>query len=99
MSGIAPKQNAFKFKIAPHKQKSIVKFIWQGDEASLTNEALCLSTPKHNGKCGTVHSTISYYGALVLPGKSEDSTKFRNPEFDHYSTFLWSAYGHTPHTQ
>jgi hypothetical protein len=22
MSGIAPKQNAFKFKIAPHKQKS-----------------------------------------------------------------------------
>ena len=25
MSGIAPKQNAFKFKIAPHKQKSIVK--------------------------------------------------------------------------
>ena len=27
MSGIAPKQNAFKFKIAPHKQKSIVKII------------------------------------------------------------------------
>jgi len=25
MSGIAPKHNAFKFKIAPHKQKSIVK--------------------------------------------------------------------------
>jgi hypothetical protein len=25
MSGIAPKQNAFKFKIAPHEQKSIVK--------------------------------------------------------------------------
>ena len=25
MSGIALKQNAFKFKIAPHKQKSIVK--------------------------------------------------------------------------
>jgi hypothetical protein len=24
MSGIAPKQNAFKFKIAPHKQKSTV---------------------------------------------------------------------------
>jgi len=24
LSGIAPKQNAFKFKIAPHKQKSIV---------------------------------------------------------------------------
>jgi hypothetical protein len=30
MSGIAPKQNAFKFKITPHKQKSIVKtFFWQ----------------------------------------------------------------------
>jgi len=25
MSEIAPKQNAYKFKIAPHKQKSIVK--------------------------------------------------------------------------
>ena len=25
MTGITPKQNAFKFKIAPHKQKSIVK--------------------------------------------------------------------------
>jgi hypothetical protein len=25
MSGIAPKQNTFKFKNAPHKQKSIVK--------------------------------------------------------------------------
>jgi hypothetical protein len=31
MSGIAPKQNAFKFKIAPHKQKSIVKKNWQED--------------------------------------------------------------------
>jgi hypothetical protein len=30
MSGIAPKQNAFKFKIAPHKQKSIVKNIMAG---------------------------------------------------------------------
>jgi hypothetical protein len=26
MAGIAPKQNAFKFKIASHKQKSIVLF-------------------------------------------------------------------------
>jgi hypothetical protein len=25
ISGIAPKQNAFKFKIAPHEQKPIVK--------------------------------------------------------------------------
>jgi hypothetical protein len=30
MPGIAPKQNAFKFKIAPHKQKSIVKIILAG---------------------------------------------------------------------
>ena len=53
MSGIAPKQNAFKFKIAPHKQKSTAKLFWQEDEAPLANEALCLSTPKHNGKSGT----------------------------------------------
>jgi hypothetical protein len=44
---------AFKFKIAPYKQKSIVHIFWQEGEASLTNEALCLSTPKHNGKFGT----------------------------------------------
>ena len=25
MSGIAPKQNAFKFKIVPHKQKTMAK--------------------------------------------------------------------------
>jgi len=30
MSGIAPKQNAFKFKIAPHKHKSIEKKIGAG---------------------------------------------------------------------
>ena len=33
MSGIAPKQNAFKFKIAPLKQICIVKNnVWQEDE-------------------------------------------------------------------
>jgi hypothetical protein len=58
MSGIAPKQNAFKFKISPHKQKSIVKTIlagrWDppGQRGPLANEALWLSTPKHNGKSG-----------------------------------------------
>jgi len=32
MSGISPKQNSFNFKIAPHKQKSIVKkYFWQED--------------------------------------------------------------------
>ena len=46
-SGIASKQNAFKFKIAPHKQISIVKKNWQ------EGGALCLSTPKHNGKSDT----------------------------------------------
>jgi len=46
-------RNAFKFKIAPHKQKSIVKKnSWQED-GPLTNGALCLSTPKYNGKSGT----------------------------------------------
>jgi hypothetical protein len=53
MSGIAPKQNAFKFNIAPHKQKSIVKKNWQEDRFHLANGALCLSTPKHIGKSGT----------------------------------------------
>jgi hypothetical protein len=50
MSGIAPKQNVFKFKIAPYKQKSIITKNWQED---LANGALCLSTPKYNGKSGT----------------------------------------------
>jgi hypothetical protein len=47
------KQNAFKFKIAPHKQKSIVnkKKKWQEDG----QWPMCLNTPKHNGKSGTVH--------------------------------------------
>jgi hypothetical protein len=54
MSGIVPKQNALKFKIAPHKQKSTVKMFLAGRyEVPLANEALCLSTPKHNGKSGT----------------------------------------------
>jgi hypothetical protein len=52
MSGIASKQNAFKFKIAPHKQKSI-GFLLAGKWAPLPNGILCLSTPKHNGKSGT----------------------------------------------
>jgi hypothetical protein len=53
-SGIAPKQNAFKFKIAPHKQKSIVKMFLAGRWVpQVVNEALCLSTPKYSGKSGT----------------------------------------------
>ena len=55
MSGIALKQNAFKFEIAPHQQKFIVKQLWQEDPppTHLANGALCLSTHKHNGKSGT----------------------------------------------
>ena len=34
ISGIAPKQNAFKFKIAPHKQKSIVKIFWHNGKSA-----------------------------------------------------------------
>jgi hypothetical protein len=52
MSGIAPKQNAFKFKIAPRKQKSIVKMFGRKMRPQV-NEALCLCTPKYNGKSGT----------------------------------------------
>jgi hypothetical protein len=29
-------------------------WIWQEDGAPLANGALCLNTPKHNGKSGTV---------------------------------------------
>jgi hypothetical protein len=38
------KQNAFKFNIAPQKQKSIVNFFWQEDTPPIANGALCLST-------------------------------------------------------
>jgi hypothetical protein len=37
MSGIAPKQNAFKFKIASHKQKAIVILFMAGRWAPLAN--------------------------------------------------------------
>jgi hypothetical protein len=57
MSGIALKQNTFKFKIAPHKQQSILKNIFWQEGGSLVNGALCLSTPKHNGKSGTDKKT------------------------------------------
>jgi len=52
MSGIAPKQNALKFKIAPHKQTFIVKKISR-KMGPLANGALWLSTPKRNDKSGT----------------------------------------------
>ena len=53
MSGVALKQSAFKFKIVPHKQKSIINCFGQKD-GPLANGALWLSTSKHNVKSGTV---------------------------------------------
>ena len=60
MSGIAPKQNSFKFKIAPHKQKSIVK------KKFGRKMVPCLSTPKKNGKSGTVQNTLYYVYTAVF---------------------------------
>jgi len=59
MSGIAPKQNAFKFKIAPHKQKSIVKkkFGRKMDPPGQRGPVL-----KHNGKSGTVGPFMFWKG-------------------------------------
>jgi hypothetical protein len=59
ISGIAPTQNAFKSKIASHKQKSIVNIFFDRKMGPLASEALCLSTHKHNGKSGTVGTTSS----------------------------------------
>jgi hypothetical protein len=52
MSGIAPKQKAFKFKIAPNKHKSIVKQMlgWKMRPPGQRGPVL-----KHNGKSGTDH--------------------------------------------
>ena len=49
MFEIAPKQNAFKFKIESHKQKSIVNKQIGREMGPLSNGVICLSTPKHNG--------------------------------------------------
>jgi hypothetical protein len=67
------KQNAFKFKSAPHKQKSIVKKICQEDAHHpspplFANWALCLSTLKHNGKYGTAVVYIHSFVFVVLSG-------------------------------
>ena len=60
MYGIAPKQKAFKFKIAPHKQKSKLKHFLARRWGPLANEALCLSTHKHNGKSGISKTVYTY---------------------------------------
>jgi len=50
------------FKIAPHKQKSIVKTFFGRKMGPLDNGALCLShTPEHNGKSGTGRSITNIY--------------------------------------
>ena len=43
-------------------------FFWQEDEVPLANEALCLSTPKHNGKSGTVSTRTHhcYYDLYLM---------------------------------
>ena len=54
-------QEILKFLIAPHKQKSIVKKVFFGRKMGpLANGAPCLSTPKHNGKSGTVQAYHQY---------------------------------------
>jgi hypothetical protein len=64
MSGIDPKQNSFNFKIAPHKrQKSILKKKIGRKMDPSVNGALCLRTPKHNGKSGTVNMDSTMYNA------------------------------------
>jgi hypothetical protein len=64
MSVITPKQNAFKFKIAPHKQKSIVKKKIGRKMSPLANGALC---SKHNGKSGTgANRGIGRFGLLFM---------------------------------
>jgi hypothetical protein len=77
MSGIAPKQNAFKFKIAPHKQKSIEKKKIDRKIAPLplTNGSLCLSTPNYNGKSGTVYMIICLLSSVLM------IVEYKNPLF------------------
>jgi hypothetical protein len=85
MSGIAPKQNAFKFKIAPHKQKSIVKYVLGRKihpPPPLANGDLNLSTPKHIGKSGTAYhndSPLRSYQPFLfisLNGTEEETFRF-----------------------
>jgi hypothetical protein len=65
MSGIAPNQNAFKFKIAPHKQKSIVIYCFG-------KVALYLSTPKHNSALSIVRIEIQKKQRSKLDGPGKN---------------------------
>jgi hypothetical protein len=79
MSGIAPKQNASKLKIAPHKQKSIAKNVLAGRCSPLANGALCLSTPKYNAKSCTEHVSI--------PEKELQTTRSFLPRADRFTIY------------
>ena len=96
MSGIAPKQNAFKFKIAPHKQKFIVNILLAGrcPPHPLVNGNLCLSTPKHNGKSGTVQ--LGYITTFHILDIQVIHILLFNQS--NYTTILcyWYCYGNGP---
>ena len=80
------KQNAFKFKIAPQKQNSIVNSFWQEDGSLLANGILCLGTminpPLHlshwdNIKDTTNTDTSTLYFDLHLKIDSERRLRTR----------------------
>jgi hypothetical protein len=59
MFRIAPKQNVFKFKIVPHKQKSMAtNFFFGRKMGPLANDAM----HEHNGKSGTGDRGIAFFG-------------------------------------
>ena len=101
MSVIAPKQNAFKFRIAPHKQKLIVNFFWQEDPplpALGQRGHVPLSTPKHNGKSGTDSETDLYQVQTYRVKLSCDSckvgpspAKYLNYDFDYIAITILLA--------
>ena len=105
MSGIVPKQNVFKFKIEPHKQKSIVKYNFGRTMGPLANGAMCLSTPKHNGKSDTAQMGLGLWYLIIFSSTqySVISWRCRKPEYPKKTTdlpqlslfcgiFLWSCY-------
>jgi hypothetical protein len=68
MSGTAPKQNAVKSKIAPHKQKSILKTKF-GRKMPSPQPASWLTrpcTPKKNDKSGTDVNLAGFSGLSIL---------------------------------
>ena len=69
MSGIAPKQTAFKFKIAPHKQKSIAK-------KNVGRKMPLANVPKYNGKSGPEYKENN--GRDVLDNNVDINAQNRN---------------------